>query len=105
MTNIMKALVLNAVMIVILAGGFVYINNVQAESPEPQLITFFDADFNVFPDTAFPDTGIEVAQNTCGSETCTASQCCCLNTDTGAQCCRDKVDDNCVTSCQKSDPC
>ncbi len=100
MTNLMKALVLNAVMIVILAGGFLYINNVQAESLEPQLITFFDTDFN-----PFPDTGFEIAQNTCGSETCTESQCCCLNTDTGAQCCRDDVDNNCVSSCQKSDLC
>ena len=96
----MKALLLNAVMITILAGGFLYVNNVQAESPEPQLISFVDADFNLFP-----EMGIEVAQNSCGSETCTDSQCCCLNTDTGAQCCREDVDNNCVSSCQKSDPC
>ena len=100
MTNIMKALILNAVLIVILAGGFVYVNNVQAESTQSQLVTFLDVDFN-----AFPDSGIEIAQNSCGSETCSSSQCCCLNTDTGAQCCRDKVGDNCVESCQKSDPC
>ncbi len=100
MTNLAKALILNALMIVILAGGFLFINNVQAESPESQLITFFDADFNVFP-----DSGNEIAQNTCGNETCTNSQCCCLNTDTGKQCCRDDVDNNCVSSCQKSDPC
>lgn len=100
MTNLSKVLILNAVLVVILAGGFVFINNVQAESSEPQLVTFIDADFN-----SFPDTGIEVAQNTCGSETCTDSQCCCLNTDTGAQCCREDVDNNCVSSCQKSDPC
>jgi len=96
----MKALILNAVLIVILAGGFIYVNNVQAESAQPELVTFLDVDFNVFP-----DSGIEVAQNSCGSETCTASQCCCLNIDTGAQCCRDKVEDNCVESCKKSKPC
>jgi len=100
MTNLMKALILNAVLIVILAGGFIYVNNVQAESAQPELVTFLDVDFNVFP-----DSGIEVAQNSCGSETCTASQCCCLNIDTGAQCCRDKVEDNCVESCKKSKPC
>jgi hypothetical protein len=100
MTNLMKALLLNAVLIVILAGGFVYVNNVQAESAQPQLVTFLDVDFN-----AFPDSGIEIAQNSCGSETCTANQCCCLNIDNGNQCCRDKVDDNCVESCKKSKPC
>ena len=100
MTNLMKALILNAVLIVLLAGGFVYVNNVQAESSQPQVVTFLDVDFN-----AFPDSGIEVAQNTCGNETCTANQCCCLNIVSGAQCCRDKVGDNCVESCKKSDPC
>lgn len=100
MTNLMKALILNSVLIVLLAGGFVYVNNVQAESAQPQLVTFIDMDFNTFP-----DAGFEVAQNTCGSETCTDSQCCCLNTDTGAQCCRDDVDNNCVSSCKKSKPC
>lgn len=103
MTNLSKVLILNAVLIVILAGGFVFINNVQAESSEPQLITFVDADFNAFPDMEIMK--IEVAQNTCGSETCSDSQCCCLNTDTGAQCCRNDIDNNCVSSCQKSDPC
>lgn len=100
MTNLMKALILNAVLIVLLAGGFVYVNNVQAESAQPQVVTFLDVDFN-----AFPDSGMEIAQNSCGSETCTNSQCCCLNIDSGAQCCRDKQGDNCVESCKKSDPC
>lgn len=100
MTNLMKALLLNAVLIVVLAGGFVYINNVQAQSTQPDLVTFVDFEFDTFQ-----DYGLEVAQNTCGAETCTDSQCCCLNTDTGAQCCRDDVDNNCVSSCQKSDPC
>ena len=100
MTNLIKAIILNVVLVVILAGGFVYINNVQAESNSSQLITFVDADFNMFP-----DQGFVVAQKTCGDEVCTDNQCCCLNTETGAQCCRDKVDDNCVKSCQKSDPC
>jgi hypothetical protein len=102
MTNLMKALILNAVLIVILAGGFVYVNNVQAEPTQAELVTFSDVDFNAFPDSGI---GIEVAQNTCGSETCTDNQCCCLNIDSGAQCCRDKVDDNCVESCKKSKPC
>ena len=102
MTNLMKALILNAVLIVLLAGGFVYVNNVQAQSTQPQLVTFLDVDFNAFPDSGM---GIEVAQNTCGSETCTDNQCCCLNIDNGNQCCRDKVEDNCVESCKKSKPC
>ena len=104
MTNLMKAIILNAVLIVVLAGGFVYINNVQAESPGPELVTFIDADFNAFPEVS-TEVGFELAQNSCGDETCTNNQCCCLNIDTGAQCCRDKVDDNCIESCKKSKPC
>ncbi|MEM7008917.1 MAG: hypothetical protein AAF462_07275 [Thermodesulfobacteriota bacterium] len=100
MTNLMKAIILNVVMVVLLAGGFLYINNVEAESAKPELISFVELDLNTFP-----DVGIEIAQNSCGTETCTASQCCCLNTETGAQCCRTDVDKNCVSSCQKSDPC
>ncbi len=100
MTNLMKALILNAVLVVLLAGGFIYISNVQAESAQPQQITFLDVDFN-----AFPDSGIEIAQNSCGSETCTDSQCCCLNIDNGNQCCRPNKGNNCVNSCKKSKPC
>jgi len=100
MTNLMKALIFNAVLIVLLAGGFIYVNDVQAESAQPQEVTFLDIDFN-----AFPDAGIVVAQNTCGDEVCTARQCCCLNIDNGNQCCRPKKGDNCVESCKKSKPC
>jgi hypothetical protein len=100
MTNLMKALMLNAALIVLLAGGFIYINNVQAESAQPELVSFVDADFN-----AFPDSGFEIAQNSCGNETCTSDQCCCLNIDNGNQCCRPKQGDNCVESCKKSKPC
>jgi len=100
MTNLMKALILNAVLIVLLAGGFVYINNVQAESDQVQQVTFLDVDF-----APFADAEIVVAQNKCGDETCTASQCCCLNIDNGNQCCRPKKGDNCVESCKKSKPC
>ena len=100
MTNLMKAIILNAVLIVLLAGGFVYINNVQAESAQPELVTFMNADFSIFPATT-----IEVAQNSCGNETCIADQCCCLNINNGNQCCRPKKSDNCVESCKKSRPC
>jgi uncharacterized membrane protein len=100
MTNLMKALILNAVLIVLLAGGFVYVNNVQAESDQPTAINLVDIDF-----TPFADAEIVVAQNTCGDEVCTDSQCCCLNIDNGNQCCRPKMGDNCVESCKKSDPC
>lgn len=100
MTNLMKALILNAVLIIILAGGFVYVNNVRAESDGNTQVSFLEVDF-----APFAESGILVAKNTCGSETCTESQCCCLNIDNGNQCCRDKVDDNCVESCKKSKPC
>ncbi len=46
------------------------------------------------------------AKGNCGDQTCTDTECCCLNTDTGAQCCRDLGSyANCVEACQKSDPC
>jgi len=105
MTNLMKALILNAVLIVILAGGFIYVNNVQAESTQPAEVSFLDIDFTPFADSGLFDAGIVVAQNSCGSETCTDSQCCCLNIDNGNQCCRPQKGDNCVESCKKSDPC
>ena len=100
MTNLAKALILNAFLAVLLAGGFVCVNNVQAESSQPELITSLDADFDVFT-----DSGIEVAQNSCGSETCTSDQCCFLNIENGNQCCRPKKSNNCVESCKNSKAC
>ena len=109
MTNMVKLLLLNVALILFLVGGFVYINNETAVSTQPLDLQFidFEAEQADYPylDLSSSLDGVEVAQNTCGDETCTDSECCCLNIDTQAQCCRPKTDDNCVTSCQKSDPC
>lgn len=106
MTNFAKILILNAVLMVFLLGGFVYINSDEAISTQPIDLKFIDF---AEADTGYPyldlSSGTELADNSCGNEVCSADQCCCLNVDTQAQCCRDKVDDNCVTSCQKSEPC
>ena len=105
-----KLLLLNAALILFLVGGFVYINNETAVSTQPIDLQFIDfevaqADYPYLDLSSGSDIGILTADNKCGSETCTKGECCCLNIDTQAQCCRPKVDDNCVASCQKSDPC
>ena len=110
MTNVMKFLILNAAMLLFVLGGFVYLNNDEAISTQPldlQFIDFTEAE------TTYPyldlssesGLGTQTADNKCGSEVCGKDECCCLNVDTQAQCCRPKVDDNCVASCQKSEPC
>lgn len=110
MTNLVKLLLLNAVLFMFLVGGFVYVNNETAVSTQPLDLQFIDFE-NVQADYPFLDLSLEsdsnivTAQNSCGDETCTDNQCCCLNIDTGAQCCRPKVDDDCIKSCTKSKPC
>ena len=110
MTNFAKILILNAVLMLFLLGGFVYINSDEAISTQPLELKFIDF---AQADTVYPyldlssdsEQNILTADNKCGSEVCTGNECCCLNIDTQAQCCRPKVDDNCIASCQKSDPC
>ena len=110
MTNLVKLLLLNAVLFLFLAGGFVYVNSETAVSTQPLELNFIDfesaqADYPYLDLATESQLKILTADNKCGNETCTDSECCCLNTDTQAQCCRPKVDDSCVASCQKSDPC
>jgi len=92
----------------ILAGGIFLLNGEKAESQQPDGVSFVSMEFDQGAYSSFdlsPTDGIEVAQQKCGNETCSANQCCCLNIDTGAQCCRPKKSDNCVQSCKKSKPC
>lgn len=64
---------------------------------EPVSIAFLKQEFN---------SEILLAQKNCGNETCSAEECCCLNIDTGAQCCRPRGNSpNCVEACKKSKPC
>ena len=110
MTNFMKILILNAILMVFLLGGFVYINSETAVSTQPLELKFIDfqetqADYSLLDLASDSEGNIIVANAKCGNEVCGNNQCCCLNTDTQSQCCRPKVDDNCISSCQKSDPC
>lgn len=92
----------------VIAGGIFLTDNRQAESQQPQDINFTSPELgnNVFSSSDFtPGLGIEIAQSSCGSDTCSADQCCCLNTDTGAQCCRPNQGGNCVDSCKRGSPC
>jgi len=110
MTNMVKLLLLNAALILFLVGGFVYINSETAVSTQPLDLKFIDfdvaqADYPYLDLASGSEVGILTADNSCGDETCAKDECCCLNIDTQAQCCRPQVDDNCVASCQKSEPC
>ncbi len=110
MSNMVKLLLLNAALILFLVGGFVYVNNETAVSTQPIDLKFIDfdvaqADYPYLDLSSDSNLGILTANNKCGNETCTKDECCCLNVDTQAQCCRPKLEDNCVASCQKSDPC
>ena len=97
-----------AILVILLVTGLFYIGNQPAESQQPQGVSFvnsgFDPDSYSFEELT-PLSGIMVAMANCGSDTCSDSQCCCLNTDTGAQCCRPDSAGNCVQSCKKSSPC
>ena len=97
-----------AILLILLVTGLFYIGNRPAESQQPQDVSFvnsgFEPDSYSFEELA-PTSGIEVAMANCGNDTCSDSQCCCLNTDTGAQCCRPNSAGNCVQSCKKSSPC
>jgi hypothetical protein len=98
----------SAILLLLLVTGLFYLGNQPAESQQPQDISIaaqgFYPDLYSLQDPA-PASGIVVAMANCGSETCSPEQCCCLNTDTGAQCCRPNSAGNCVESCKRSSPC
>lgn len=97
-----------AVLVMLVVGGMLYVGSQHAESRQPLDISFTGIDLETdtysLGDFTSSET-IVVAQTQCGDETCTKNECCCLNIDTGAQCCRPKKSDNCVESCKRSKPC
>lgn len=97
-----------AILLILLVTGLLYLHNLPAASQQPQNPVFaaqgFDPDLYAVPDLS-PTSVIQVAMANCGNETCSAQQCCCLNTDTGAQCCRPNNSGNCVESCKRGSPC
>jgi hypothetical protein len=97
-----------AILLILFVAGILYVHNQPAESQQPQDTSFADRGFD--PDLyslqdLIPVSGIVVAMANCGNDTCSPEQCCCLNTDTGAQCCRPNSAGNCVESCKRSSPC
>ena len=98
----------SAILLILLVTGLFYIHNQPAESQQPQDVSLVNQELSPdlfsFEDLT-PASGIVVAMANCGKETCSARQCCCLNTDTGAQCCRPNQGGNCVESCKRSNPC
>jgi hypothetical protein len=98
----------SAILLILLVTGLVYIDNQPAESQQPQDASYVNEGPSLYVysfEDLTPTSGILVAMANCGSKTCSAQQCCCLNTDTGAQCCRPKQSGNCVDSCKRSKPC
>ncbi len=99
---------LSAILIILLVTGLFYASNKPAESQQPQVVSLTDQGFDpeLYSVLDFePASGIVVAAANCGGETCAQDQCCCLNTDTGAQCCKPNSAGDCVESCKKSSPC
>lgn len=109
MKNRIRLISFLAVFVLLVSGGIFFATNQKAESQQPEGISFTDIDLeqDIYFNTGFtsaPDD-IVIAKKNCGNETCSANECCCLNIDTGAQCCRPKIEDNCIESCKKSKPC
>lgn len=104
----MRALSITAVFAILITGGIFLAGSEEAESQQPQEFPY--AATGLGQDTySFSDftagSVVEIAQSSCGSDTCSADQCCCLNTETGAQCCRPNTSGNCVESCKRGSPC
>lgn len=80
-----------------------------AESREPLVFNLLEIDFDQAPIALLEQESnyeIILAENNCGNESCSDKECCCLNVDTGAQCCRPLGNSaNCIEACKKSKPC
>ena len=108
MRNKNGLITISVVFVMILAGGIFLVNSEKAESSQAVDVSFVSIDLGQGAYTSSdlaPTDGIVVAKQSCGNETCSDNECCCLNIDTGAQCCRPKKSDNCIESCKKSKPC
>ena len=97
-----RTLSLTALIAILIAGGIFFTGGEQAESQQPQEFSYTTSelgqDLYSFPAFSAAQV-IEIAQSNCGNDTCSADQCCFLNTETGAQC------GNCVESCKRGSPC
>lgn len=90
------------------AGGFYPINE-PAHSEESMGLNLLELDSDKLP-LAFldqePNSEFILAQKNCGNQSCAEGECCCLNIETGAQCCRPLGESaNCIEACKKSKPC
>jgi hypothetical protein len=97
------------VAVTMLVAGSFYAINEPAESRESLDLNLVEIDFEQVP-IAFleQDSKFEIllAQKNCGNESCSDKECCCLNIETGAQCCRPRGNSaNCIEACKKSKPC
>lgn len=109
MRNRLNIFLLAGVLITLLFAGIFYFCNEPAESNQSLDLSLVEVDFEqghiAFLEQEF-NSDILLAQKACGNETCSDEECCCLNTDTGAQCCRPLGNRaNCVEACRKSKPC
>lgn len=104
----MRTLSLMALLAILIAVGIFFAGGEQAESQQPQEFSYITSELgqDIYPFSDFTaGSVIEIAQSSCGNDTCSADQCCCLNTETGAQCCRTNTSGNCVESCKRGSPC
>jgi hypothetical protein len=80
-----------------------------AESHESLDLNLVEIDLDQAPLAFFEresNSEIILAENNCGNKSCSDKECCCLNVDTGAQCCRPRGNSaNCIEACKKSKPC
>lgn len=103
-----RTLSLAALLAILIAGGILFTGGERAESQQPQEFSYTTSelghDLYSLQDLSAGHI-IEIAQSSCGNDTCSADQCCCLNTESGAQCCRPNTSGNCVESCKRGSPC
>lgn len=97
-----------ALVTILYAGEFYFVDD-PVESRESLDFNLYELDFEQVP-VAFLEqqssSEIILAAKNCGNENCSDKECCCLNIDTGAQCCRPRGDSaNCIEACKKSKPC
>jgi hypothetical protein len=96
-------------LVTLLYAGKSYFINEPAESRESLDLNLVEIDFEQAPIAYLKqesNSEILMAQENCGNESCSDKECCCLNIDTGAQCCRPRGNSaNCVEACKNSKPC
>jgi hypothetical protein len=96
-------------LVTLLCAGKSHFISQPAESRESLDFTLVEIDFDKVPIAFFEqesNSEITLAQKNCGNESCSDKDCCCLNIETGAQCCRPRDNSaNCIEVCKKSKPC